>query len=868
MILLFLAWFDWQVIKTDNFTVFYKSGYESEAGEFLTNLERYRDTAVTLTGNDAKPIRVVVEDLGSYSNGIADPLLNKMQLFAFPDNINESMNLQQSWYRAVGHHELIHIMHMTQTSGFTRCLNSYFGNIFSPNMYAPMWFIEGLAVYGESRLSPHEGRLNDGYYDEYAKIRAKSLPGMIEITNEPLLFPVDQAYLHGGQFTRYFAEKYGPESLRDHLRIYGNYFWAPLTAIIPALGIDLAMRKAVGKNLPTIYRQYRRTAASRVDESKRHEYRVTDHGWYIGSMAGEHDNIYFNRKGLGKAGPFDIFVDHRIVQYNIRGDKEVVLIRTNSSITTPLRIMNSKIYYAVREVERGAGNSFMRGFGYTSRLYCVDLLTGEKKFILEGKIRTFCVPSEDLLIFAIDREHAFGSELWRRQAAAEKIMETDLLIHDLIANDEYFIAAAARPNENADLCLIDTAAGRIEPILITPWNEGQLSFRDESTLLFSANYQGQHAAYRLDLNEQIVHKVTEGFAHWPIAVDQQVYYAGLSCRGFDLCRTGYRSEPCSFPVEEPVYERPGPILARPGNIWDLAASLEPAIRVPLIYPVNKNLTSWRSGFFVFGADAVLENIYTALLAYDNLNRSVHYQLEWRSNVLMPLSISCMTSPDLIQMSFIYPLHVQLRPGINHLSLLVDFRSFENSDRKEFAPGMAMRFNISRHLFYIETRLPYERPAWYSTIHRSAQQLVAGMRLRARTRAFSILSYFYSDPDNPDTPSIPIRGYDELRSDRGFLVRNALDQKILSIRRGLWNPNIYVEDLFVGVFLDAAADHSREFFWSVGLELKAEMKAGFGYLRFMPIIGGSLNRDHDVKIYFKLQPATGNPYRSMSDLTSR
>src|SRR4030042_182776 len=576
MILLIFAWFDWQVIKTDNFTIFHKPGYQWEANEFLINLEYYRNAAREMTGNDARPVYVVVEDIGSYSNGIADPFLGKMQVFTYPDNITELMSLQQSWHRAVAYHELIHILHMTRTSGLTRGLNSCFGNIFSPNMYAPMWWIEGIAVYGESQISPYEGRLNDGYYDRYVKTRAKSLPGLIEISNEPLRFPVDQSYLYGGQFTQYFIETYGQNSLNDHLRIYGHYFWAPLTVILPVFGIDMSMRKRTGKDFPTLYRYFRQAIADNISEPERQDHQITSRGWYIGSMIARGHDIYYARKSLFKAGPFDVFASHRINKYDTRNAEEQITLKTNSLVTTPLRILDNKLYYTMREIKRGAANSYIQGFGYTSRLYCFDLLTNKKEFILEHDIRAFCLQSNSRLLFACDRKHAFGSELWRGQILPEKIMETDFLIYELIANDKYLIAVAARPYENSDICLIDTVTGRIEPIMITPWNEGQLYFKNESTILYIANYRGQHDAYELNLIDQTVYRITNDFAHWPLIIDNQLYFTGLNEMGFDLYRLPYQPQPFAFHEKEIIVDRPvqTPFQTRPGNFWDFLATLQ------------------------------------------------------------------------------------------------------------------------------------------------------------------------------------------------------------------------------------------------------------------------------------------------------
>ncbi len=861
MLLIFIAWFDWQVMKTQNFTVFYKPEYRWEADEFLTNLEFYRPFAVEMTDHDLKPVRVIVEDLGTYSNGIADPFLGKMQVFTFPDNINEGLTLQENWPRAVTFHELMHMAHLSRTSGLSKFLNSCFGNIFSPNMYAPMWLIEGIAVYEESQLSPYEGRLNDGYYNHYAKIRAESMPGLIEITNEPLRYPVDQSYLYGGTFTQYIIKTYGIKAYRDYTRIYGYYFWAPFTVLLPVLGIDMAMRKSIGRDFPRLHWQYQQIINNEPLDPTAQGSRLTDRGWYIGSMTRQGTNLYFNRICLSKAGAFDIYSLDCINVYDIRHGEEKTILNINSTITLPLRIQDDKLYYAVSEIKRGAANSYLQGFGYTSRLYYLDLSTGKKEFIIEHDIRSYCLCPDGSLLFACDLKHKYGSELWFGQNEFEKIMETDYLVFDLIANDNYLVATAARAHKNADICLVDTVSGRIEPIVITPWNEGQLHFKDESTLIFSANYQGQHFAYELNMNDLAVKELTSTFAHWPVIINNEIYYAGLNAQGFDLYKLPYH--PKSYTnSDQPLTGTNSvltPVSSRPGNIWDLLVTLEPAARIPIIYPVNDGFTSWQPGFFIFGADAVLENIYRAVMTFDDYRNTIYYDIDWRTDIMMPLRINFNAKPDFLKLSLSYPLYIQLRPGINNLSFLMDVRSFDNYSRKEFAPSIFLRYQKSPHYFYLQGRLPYERQSWHSNINRSAQQLLTGLKLRTNNCSFQISTYIFNDPDNPDLPRLPIRGYNDLSSHQGLSFQSAFDQKFLAIRWGLWNPNIFIEDIFGSIFFDAAINHNRELYWATGFELKTEIKAGFGYIKFIPIIGLSLNRSSEINIYINIQPATENPY---------
>ena len=79
-----LGWFDWKTIKTDNFTVIYKPGYEWEAEQTLMNLEYYKKDVVALTGNDPGRFPIVVEDVGTMVNGFANPIFMNIHVFTYP----------------------------------------------------------------------------------------------------------------------------------------------------------------------------------------------------------------------------------------------------------------------------------------------------------------------------------------------------------------------------------------------------------------------------------------------------------------------------------------------------------------------------------------------------------------------------------------------------------------------------------------------------------------------------------------------------------------------------------------------------------------------------------------------------------------
>jgi hypothetical protein len=75
-----------------------------------------------------------------------------------------------------------------------------------------------------------------------------------------------------------------------------------------------------------------------------------------------------------------------------------------------------------------------------------------------------------------------------------------------------------------------------------------------------------------------------------------------------------------------------------------------------------------------------------------------------------------------------------------------------------------------------------------------------------------------------------------------------------LRKGLWNPNVYFEDLYWIIFADYARIEEGEVHYSVGAELRLEVKVGFGFLHLVPRLGIALNESGTARIFFGITPS--------------
>jgi hypothetical protein len=79
-------------------------------------------------------------------------------------------------------------------------------------------------------------------------------------------------------------------------------------------------------------------------------------------------------------------------------------------------------------------------------------------------------------------------------------------------------------------------------------------------------------------------------------------------------------------------------------------------------------------------------------------------------------------------------------------------------------------------------------------------------------------------------------------------------RLCQLRKGLWNPNVYVEDLYWVIFADYAWTEEGITHYSVGCELRLEAKAGFGFLQLVPKLGIALTESEKIQVFFGISPS--------------
>lgn len=817
----------WRTLKTERFTVFYSRGHEADAWQVLQTLEYYRPQVEELCGNEAFHFPVVIDDVGTFTNGFSNPQFNQIHLFTYPPSGLSDLPVE-NWWGLVGVHEYTHQLSLSKTRGFAAKTRWLFGNLLLPNIFTPGWIIEGITVYSESQLDPLQGRLNDGLFNAYmgARLADERWPSILDATYSPLEFQMSGIYTYGGEFFNYLAQTYGEEKFAQFFAANGAY---PMP-LIPAIGIDWSAKKIFGKNFQKLWKEWENYERENHPGFKMDGEPVTHNGWTSGYPVIAGNKLYYQKVYPKKTSAFNSFYFAEIVERDLTNGRERVMVSKPEGFSVPaMKIRNGKLYYAANLTETGFANSSMQGFGLQSAIHQVNPATRRDKTLLKEGLRAFEIMDDGRIIYSKDRKNAFGSELYTYEPGTHSkklLFQSEYLIDEIVWRQNRIVVTARRDWENDSIYLLDLENQEFSPIIDTPYLEAGILLQGES-LFFTANYNRIYAIYSYDFATGKVYQETKnGFASHPAFNEEenQLYYTGLSSYGFDIYHKSREIEEFTLPdTPQPV----PPIFTlnetevTPGNYWDNLKTLTPQVWEPVYTfdDFHKEI-----GIFLAGMDAIEDFQYTVLLIYDFNKEKAFTTSSVLMNYFNPvqaiITFDSYSEKDvdgsLTQVDLGYPIPA----GAWVYTLGSTFTYEDDSQEPVTAPYISGSFQYPKTKGSIRFTTPFiivnndiTRSGFYTDL--SVQQYLPNSELDLKISTID-------DPDNPDHVFPTIRGYDtELPAKQGQVVSLDYSRPLWEIRKGFWNPNLYFEDLIGTIFSDQAFSGSGDHQLSWGLEFHLE-----------------------------------------------
>ena len=197
----------YQVLRSANFELIYREDQKQLAKRYIVAAEQAHELLMPIFKEGPSKTIVVLQDDTDLVNGLAT-FLPYPYIVVYPvlptqlDSIDE----YGDWALELMIHEYAHILNMHPRHGIYAPLKYLFGGIVRPNAILPRWYLEGLAVNLESRLTEH-GRLRSP--DTQAIARAFTLGDRFKFE--------DIATINEGSGQKY---PYG-----SHPYLFGGWWW-------------------------------------------------------------------------------------------------------------------------------------------------------------------------------------------------------------------------------------------------------------------------------------------------------------------------------------------------------------------------------------------------------------------------------------------------------------------------------------------------------------------------------------------------------------------------------------------------------------------------------------------------------------------
>jgi len=297
-----------RTLRTEHFDVHFHQGEQAMAERLAAIVERVRTRFAPAFGVARGRVHVILVDQTDLSNGFATPFpYDTIEITAVPPAAETLIGNSTDWLEIVFTHEYTHILHLDRSRSFMNGVRAIFGRapLVFPNAYLPIWQIEGLAVFEESRMTG-EGRIPAG--DFRAIVDAAAARRRFEPIDRASGGLVDwpggvAAYAYGAYFHQYLADHYGPERLSR---------LADATAgRIPLFG-NGAFKNVFGRSSGQLwadFRAAREQAARAPSVTDARATRLTHHGYEVGALRASEDGVL--RYAIANADGFPALMELR-----------------------------------------------------------------------------------------------------------------------------------------------------------------------------------------------------------------------------------------------------------------------------------------------------------------------------------------------------------------------------------------------------------------------------------------------------------------------------------------------------------------------------------------------------------------------------
>ncbi len=633
-------WKDWLSADSAHFRVHYRAEHRPQAQRAIQAAERaYPKITSMLQWEPRSRTEIVLFNEFDQPNGFATPLpFNMIGVFLAPDDDGQLLD-NSSWLDLLLTHEFTHIVHLDKARGAPKVLQAIFGRVpwFFPNVFQPMWALEGLATYNESDPATGRGRLRSALFE--AQLRAQAGSGFLslnEINADGRSLPLTKNYLYGAYFYDFLARRYGPDAIAKYVERYsGNFPFVPRLHSGPY--------DATGKMMDALWDEFLVDLGQQVDQRT--------------------SSLRRHPQAAGQALTGSLF-DITAIAALPSGAAIAVL---DDGVRAPhlVRIASDGTQQKLRRVNRGARLSataegrvlvtqpdICKGYYLTYDVYRFDADQSLQQLTHCARLRRAVQAGENIVAI----QHDAGlTRLLQLDAAGREtrvlvpaVPDTDLI--DLAASpDGQRVQYIAKREGDWRVLEITLAAPDAAPTLLARLNAPVHGLRHSAAgLEFIAAVDGVYNVWRVsgDTLQRLTHSHTSIVAHSGTLADGSSWLVGVANNGFEVRRMSEGAVQQRIDAVSPAASAVA--STAPGASTDLGdatkyeawRSLYPRSWFPAV-SVDRGLTAY--GASTAGGDALGWHRYAALAQWETSQRegigSLEYLFLGRHHVALSRNLS-------------------------------------------------------------------------------------------------------------------------------------------------------------------------------------------------------------------------------------
>ena len=639
--------FSWMTLTSSHFLIHYHQGEEALAQRTVVIAEDVHARLVLrMKSQPHDRTNIVLVDALDDANGWATPLpYNLITLYItqpYGASIFGASNYDD-WMRMLITHEYTHIVHLDMRNGPASVLGNIFGNLYFPNLFEPVWLIEGLAVYEETALTGG-GRNRSPASDMVLRMAVleDNFPPISHAANYTEKWPDGETpYLFGGSFTSFIAKKYGRDKLADLSIDYSGRWWPFL--------VNSTANRVLGSDYSELWDEWKAELTSRYEADKQ---KVLAQGFSTSRALTPNQ---FNKGGYENLAP-SISPDGKQIAYFVRNADEhpaIHLMNIDGSADHKLidNVNSSSPDIAWREDGKGfyyTKIEVVRNTNLYNDIYYYDL-ERRKEIRLTKYLRVrdpAPSPDDSKLVFVTNR-------LGKTRLATMPLLPEVKIVHEqdiswLNEESEYqfetprfspdgqkIVVGVRQPDGYKDIWILDSQGNKLEELMHDrAIDNGAVWSADGRSIYFSSDRSGIFNLYVYDLDHKQISQVSNvlGGAFMPTLTPDgsAIVFVNYSSRGFDI--HVMNNQPAISKAAAP-YQDPYPVMkydAQPVNAVQSRYNPLPTLYPHLWLPNfgHSAYSGTLAGLFTFGFDAVQRHSYTLSALYGPSKHRTWYDFNY------------------------------------------------------------------------------------------------------------------------------------------------------------------------------------------------------------------------------------------------